>query len=132
MKTQLYVSTDAFSYMDYVATQVKTVVRQSHEKLFFPRWVVYIILRQRNTSEVQKKYRTRLCLCRQAMLIWVSVGSASLRSVALTRSKKKKKKLEFPLISLSVSAFCYTPQNLSPYLMVLPFCSNVHMPLGPL
>lgn len=36
MKTQLYVSTDAFSYMDYVATQVNTVVRQSHEKLFFP------------------------------------------------------------------------------------------------
>lgn len=62
------------------------------KSFFFPCWVLFIILRQRNTSEVRKKYRTRLCLCRQAMLIWVSVGSASLRSVALTRSKKKKKK----------------------------------------
>lgn len=46
-----------------------------------------------------EKNLTKLCLCRQAMLMWVSVGSASLRSVAL---------------------------------MLLPFCSNVHMPLGPL
>lgn len=82
---------------------------------------------------MRKKYLTRLCLCRQAMLIWVSVGSASLRSVALTRSKEIKEVFFFlPLISLSVSAFCYATQNLSPYLMLLPFCSNVHMPLGPL
>lgn len=54
---------------------------------------------------------TRLCLCKQAMLIWVSVGSASLRSVVLTRGKKKKKGKKLPL---KLSAVCWAAQNSSP------------------
>lgn len=51
-----------------------------------------------------KKNLTKLCLCREAMLIWVSVGSASLRSVALTRKKKKQKKAEIDInFSFSIS-----------------------------
>lgn len=37
------------------------------------------------------------------MLIWVSVGSASLRSVALTRSKRKKKKK----VGIAINLFQY-------------------------
>lgn len=58
-------------------------------KSIFP-LVGFIYHTNRNKSEAQQKHLTRLCLCRQAMLMWVSVGSASLRSVALTRSKEKK------------------------------------------
>lgn len=80
MKAQLYRNTD---------TSLRTTVMKYCEK--YPFSFLSDLLYCDSGAQVmyRKRNLTRLCLCRQAMLIWVSVGSASLRSVALTRGREK-------------------------------------------
>lgn len=58
---------DTFSYMDMQPLEPKTQSGSILKSFLFSSG--FIILGQGNMSEVRKKYLTRLCLCRQAMLI---------------------------------------------------------------